>query len=386
MRSSYKLSNESVVAEFIGTDDLVIALDQIIPSHEKESLAEPSVSVRKNTASGKFELSGSGLHQPFTCEDPVNAVCGITSGLIGRYAQRVNDKLCFHAAAVIFKGKAFLIPSTYKSGKSAFCLAWLQSGEDILTDDATIVEPSSLQVQSFGLPLCIRNSLLKSASHAKRTFVDNNTILSGKHLTYIKHSNMHTDRHYPFGGWIFLSRQHDGDVSIRSVAPGSVLQQIIWQNFARNMLPSVISKYGSELATKFPILSLSYSEADDVIPMLKDALAINPDSTKIEAPAVTFKTEFSQSDHVSVLMTEAGGIVSDDRKGRVYSFNHVALQFWYLMTSNTDPEDAATILGELYPQMSIEIVLKDFNAFKTKLIDLDLLQTHMFVDDPNSAV
>lgn len=197
---------------------------------------------------------------------------------------------------------------------------------------------------------------------------------------------MHTDRHYPFGGWIFLSRQHGGDVSIRNVAPGSVLQQIIWQNFARNMLPSVISKYGSELATKFPILSLSYSEADDVIPMLKDALAINPDSTQIEAPAVTFKTEFSQSDHVSVLMTEAGGIVSDDRKGRVYSFNHVALQFWYLMTSNTDPEDAAAILGELYPQMAIEIVLNDFNAFKTKLIDLDLLQTHMIADDPNSAV
>ena len=140
----------------------------------------------KGRETSVFLVTGEGLTRSFTCHDPVDTACGVTAGLIGAYAIAVQDKLCFHAAALICKGKAYLIPATYKSGKSTFCAAWMAAGHSIVTDDAAIFDVRTKHVSSFGIPLRLRNSLLRDGPQPLREFVASNLLLQGPRLSYVR--------------------------------------------------------------------------------------------------------------------------------------------------------------------------------------------------------
>ena len=101
--------------------------------------ADTHVTVTFDRDKASYHVAGAGVAQPFTCRDSLDAACGVVAGLIGGYALETTSHLCLHGAAFVHGGRAYVIPNTYKAGKSAFSAAWVAACGDLITDDAVLI-------------------------------------------------------------------------------------------------------------------------------------------------------------------------------------------------------------------------------------------------------
>jgi hypothetical protein len=335
-------------------------------------------SVTVELVDGVYHISGEGLNAPFTCHDPVDTACGVTAGLIGAYAIRVSDRLCFHAAALIHNGKAYLIPATYKSGKSTFCAAWMAQGHQIITDDAAVFDARTHFVSSFGIPLRLRNSLLRDGPEELRSFAAQNMMIRGPRLSYVRAPDSRScipGTSYPLGGWIFLDRRLAARPSVSRMTPTDSLGQIIWQNFARQMPASDLLGVLRTIATQYPCYLLRYSEAAEAVPALAAALDEPEGHLPHSAESEDFGNIFAigGDGHIQVTETSTGLYLADDRYGRIYFLNPTAGVMYKLAAEGLEMPDVLEILCELYPEQNAESLSADYRRFLSETGSLGLL-------------
>ena len=348
-------------------------LPEISPSPEQGE----SVLVERKGDS-VFLVTGEGLTRSFTCHDPVDTACGVTAGLIGAYAIAVQDKLCFHAAALICRGKAYLIPATYRSGKSTFCAAWMAAGHAIVTDDAAIFDVRTRHVSSFGIPLRLRNSLLNDGPQPLRDFAAANLLLRGPRLSYVRSPDMAScipGTSYPLGGWIFLDRRAGAQPKLSRLKPTESLGQIIWQNFARQMPASDLLDVLRTAATQYPCFRLQYEECIDAVPLLAAALERPDDVVPPSQQSEDLGTAFALDSDGAIEVTETpGGLyLADDRYGRIYFFNPSAGVMWKLAATGLETDEAIEVLTEVYPGEAPGTLAQDYRNFLAEIASLDLL-------------
>jgi hypothetical protein len=104
---------------------------------------------------------------PFVCcENGVVAEDGLSRdevfpGLYYRLFERgmaaLNHRLIFHAAAVARNGRALLLPAPSGSGKSTLAAALTASGWTYLSDELAVVDPQTLCVEPFALPIGLKD-------------------------------------------------------------------------------------------------------------------------------------------------------------------------------------------------------------------------------------
>jgi hypothetical protein len=327
---------------------------------------------------GLYRVSGEGLSTPFTCRDPVDTACGVTAGLIGAFAIRIADRLCFHAAGLIHNGRVYLIPATYKSGKSTFCAAWMAHGHRIITDDAAIFDAATHHVSSFGIPLRIRNSLLREAPAELRRFAADHMMIQGPRLSYLRAPDAGScvpGTSYPLGGWVFLDRQPLSPPRVSRLNPTDSLGQIIWQNFARQMPASSLLEVLRSAALLYPCYMLRYSESFDAVPHLVAALdhPQTPASAAESSEALGSAFATMAEGDIHVTETPRGLYVADDRYGRIYFLNPSAGIMWKLAAGSLGVDEAAEILQELYPDQQAETLAEDYRRFLGEIGALGLM-------------
>ncbi len=360
-------------------DDRVLAahLARLLPEINPNPERGESVLVERQGDS-VFLVTGEGLTRSFTCHDPVDTACGVTAGLIGAYAIAVQDKLCFHAAALICKGKAYLIPATYKSGKSTFCAAWMAAGHSIVTDDAAIFDVRTKHVSSFGIPLRLRNSLLRDGPQPLREFVATNLLLQGPRLSYVRSPDQAScvpGTSYPLGGWVFLDRKVGALPKLSRLRPTESLGQIIWQNFARQMPASDLLDVLRTAATQFPCFRLQYEECLDAVPLLASALERPDEHVPPAQQSEDLGTAFAVENDGSIEVTETpGGLyLADDRYGRIYFFNPSAGVMWKLAAAGLEIDEAIEVLAEVYRGEAARTLAQDYRRFLAEIASLGLL-------------
>ena len=76
------------------------------------------------------------LAQPVAFADPVDAVCDLTVDINHDYVATHPGTLCLHSAAVEFRDGLFLLPATYRTGKSLLSIYLTYLGATMYTDDA----------------------------------------------------------------------------------------------------------------------------------------------------------------------------------------------------------------------------------------------------------
>lgn len=378
---SYRLADRTVSAALPSHIDLLDGLSRLLVEAPEATRQQPSVAAQWNETQNCFLLSGDGLARSFTCAETLDAVCSVSAGLIGGYARASLDRLCFHAAAILHDGRAYLIPTTYSSGKSTLCLAWMEQGGQLITDDAAIFDIAGHTVSSFGIPLRIRTSLLNDGPSRLRDFALANAILRGQRLAYIRdprHEAPPPGVSYPFGGWIFLSRQNGAATAMAPVSPEEALRRIIWQNFARSLQPSALLAIMTTLAADYPAWQLTYGESVDAVPVLRETLSAPIASRQANIAPVGDGTiqqagAHRQAPDLKITETTAGLYVADDRNGRVYFFNPSAGVMWNLALAAASEDEAVDILHELYPVQDEATLGADYRGFLEGLVELQLL-------------
>jgi len=378
---SFSLAGLPLSVRLPGEAGLERGLDLLLPPADGDAPQTLSVVVEA-LGGGRFQLSGEGLLRSFTCHDAVDAACGVTAGLIGAYALKAPGHLCFHAAAIIHDGKAYLLPTTYRTGKSTFCVAWLEAGGKLLTDDAAILDPQTHMVTSFGIPPRIRMPLLRDGPERLRRYLAPRLLLEGPRLAYVASEPGQSARlgeAFPLAGWIFLARTPGSPTAVSRLDSGESLRRIIWQNFARTMAPSDLLNFINIMASRYPCFMLEYNDAVEAVPVLQQALDAPqqpPASGHPQAEASLFDpaAAIAVPGEVQVTETAAGLYVADNRNGRIYFFNPSAGVMWRIASSGAAGEEAAAILRTLYPGEDPQRLAADYCKLRDDVMALGLLQ------------
>lgn len=82
----------------------------------------------------------------------------------------VKDYLFLHSGAIARGRKALLLPGPSGSGKSTLTLALLNYGYKYITDEVTVINPSSLEVMPFQRPIYLYEWLPPVSSTVKENF------------------------------------------------------------------------------------------------------------------------------------------------------------------------------------------------------------------------
>lgn len=378
---SFSLAGLPLSVRLPGDVGLELALSRLLPPADGVPPSAPSVVVEA-LGGGKFQLSGEGLLRSFTCHDAVDAACGVAAGLIGAYAREVPGHLCFHAAAIIHDGKAYLLPTTYRTGKSTFCVAWLEAGGKLLTDDAAIVDPQTKLVTSFGIAPRIRTPLLRDGPERLRRYLTPRLLLEGPRLAYVAPepgSQARPGEAFPLAGWVFLARAQGSATTVSRLDSGESLRRIIWQNFARSMAPSDLLNFIDVMASQYPCLMLEYEDAVEAVPALQQALDAprQPSASarsRVEASLFEPSAAMALPEEVQVTETAAGLYVADNRNGRIYFLNPSAGVMWRIASTGVGTEEAEAILRTLYPGEVPQKLAADYRKLRDDVMALALLQ------------
>lgn len=82
-------------------------------------------------------------------------------GLNGCVCSRANDYLMFHAAAVEREDVALVLPAPSGSGKSTLTAALVFSGWRLLSDELTLVTPTTGQITALARPIMLKNASIE---------------------------------------------------------------------------------------------------------------------------------------------------------------------------------------------------------------------------------
>ena len=336
--------------------------------------ADTHVTVTFDRDKASYHVAGAGVAQPFTCRDSLDAACGVVAGLIGGYALETTSHLCLHGAAFVHGGRAYVIPNTYKAGKSAFSAAWVAACGDLITDDAVLIAIDGFRVTSFGSPPRIRKTLLDNAPEALRRYITAHIVLDCPRIAYldIGARQVPPERPLPFGGWLFLDRGEIRTPTLARMPVSEALTQIIWQNLARRRLASELLGILTELAVAAPCYRLSYGEAVDAVPVLKAGLDADPARLDMATAIASVATGPDYS-HLTVSETEAGLYIANDQNGRMFYLNASAGLMWKIATSGLGREEALATLAALYPDQEAQALAKDYDETISRLADSGLV-------------
>lgn len=72
--------------------------------------------------------------------------------------QRLSRLVAFHAATIAWKGKALVVPAASGSGKSTLCLAAIDAGADVLSDEYALIDPATGRVSGWRRPIDVAGS------------------------------------------------------------------------------------------------------------------------------------------------------------------------------------------------------------------------------------
>ena len=105
---------------------------------------------------GKWAIRG-GEERNFRTEDPWAIANELRRRLVKRSLLCAEGLVALHAAAVARNGEALVLPGPHGRGKTTLTLALLDAGWAYLTDDVTVVLPSSQRVRPYPKPLGVKD-------------------------------------------------------------------------------------------------------------------------------------------------------------------------------------------------------------------------------------
>lgn len=183
--------------------------------------------------------------------------------------------LAVHAAVVVSKGQALILPGLSGAGKSTLCVSLVQQGYACYSDELAVLGEPKGVVQPLPLPMAVKRGswpllqtdwpALKTAEIWRRP--------DGRELKYLHlPSTAYPDQHTPVTHQHVIFPQYDAScqtAELRTLTPGELLQQLTQVGY---QVKSVLDQGKVERLLAFvhstPAHSIRYASLDDAHALL----------------------------------------------------------------------------------------------------------------------
>jgi hypothetical protein len=210
-------------------------------------------------------------------KDPVDAVCDLTVDLNHGLVAALPGVLCLHTAAVELADGLYLLPATYRGGKSLLSAYLCHLGARLYTDDALLIMPETNYGMATGILPRLRLPLPGDVDNSFREFVRSRSTIRNDRYCYL---NPKDSEMVPYGrskaitGVILLDRRESGPPGLEPAGVKDSVKEIIRRNFARQEPASEIVDRITGIVAAAKNYHLVYSDVESAAKLLVKRVGI----------------------------------------------------------------------------------------------------------------
>jgi len=357
--------------QLTGCDHLLDDFPVIFPQqdyHEGKCDDKPLISIVYEA--GEYHFSASWIDKSVSYSDKADVLCDLIAKLAVARSFTDLETIYLHAAAVLINGKAVVFPSIYRSGKSFLTANLVAEGHRYIGDDVIPLSLESCKGYSAGFAPRMRLPLPETTDEKTRSFIEGHIALEGKRYAYL---DLEPELQVPcteridMGAFVLLDRQQGVTAHLDELPVADVFQQLIKQNFAREIDSSRILSTLTQVVSNSQCLKLTYDRADEAVRLLTNHFMQWP----AQDNALQFGTDIQDADatipddclirnrHVQKIRIEDENFLASPDGKKIYHLNQIGSGIWELLSEPTSKEEIISILETAFPGAERTVIEKD---------------------------
>ena len=377
--------------QLTGCEDLTQYFSILFPDWDYRSGEHddnPVISVRFDR--GAYHLSTSWEEEVKRYTDKVDVLCALIADLA--LANSFNDleALHLHAASVVINGRLVVFPSQRRAGKSFLtaCLVaegYLYSGDDVLP-----LTLGHCKGRAAGFAPRLRLPLPTTTDEKSKRFIESHTAIQGKRYAYLnlgKELRVARNDLFDIGAFVLLERRDGMQAQVEELPATVIFQQLIKQNFAREVEGSLILSTLSKAISQAQCIKICYDRTDDAVSLLKEYFSCWPSQSKeVENKSYALELQNRKSELMTkdcliqnegVLKVKIDGesfLTSPDGKA-IYHLDMIGSGIWELLSEPMTKDDVISILSTAFPEIDKLTIEKDTSKILSSLRLNNLIDT-----------
>ncbi|MFT6753443.1 MAG: hypothetical protein ACJA2O_003638 [Candidatus Azotimanducaceae bacterium] len=326
----------------------------------------------------KYRLSTSWPSEAKCYVDEVDILCALIAKLLTAQSFNDSESLYLHAASVVINGRLIVFPSQYRAGKSFLTACMSAAGYLYFCDDVFPLALDKCKGRSPGIAPRLRMPIPDTTDAKSKHYIESHIALCGERYAYLDiDTKLRVARNelIDIGAFVLLDRRDGVCAQLEELPAAVILQQLIKQNFSREIEGSLILSVLSKAISQAQCIKISYDRADDAIRLLQEHFSSWPSpSEAFELTSNTVELQggkadncFVQKEGVQKISIEGESfLVSPDEKG-VYHLDLIGSGIWELLVEQTSQDTIVSILTAAFPQIKSATIEKDVTTIISNL-------------------
>ena len=348
----------------------------------------PVISIRFDR--GGYHLSMSWEEEVTRYTDKADILCALIAALA--LANSFNDleALHLHAASVVINGRLVVFPSQARAGKSFLtaCLVaegFLYSGDDVLP-----LTLGNAKGRSAGFAPRLRLPLPVTTDEKSKRFIESHIAIQGKRYAYLnlgKELRLARNDLLDIGAFVLLERREGIEAQVEVLPATVIFQQLIKQNFAREVEGSLILSTLSKAISQAQCIKICYDRTDDAVRLLKETFSSWPSQSKevennphalelqnIKSASMT-KDCLMQNEGVQKIKIDGESFLTSPDGNAIYHLDMIGSGIWELLSESMTNDDVISILSTAFPEIDKLTIEKDTSKILSSLRLNNLINT-----------
>ena len=361
--------------QLTGYEDLTDYFPMLFPERDyREGGPDdvPIISIQLDD--GEYHLSTSWLDKTASYTDKVDVLCDLIAKLAVARSFTDLETLYLHAASVVINGRAVVFPSQARAGKSFLTACLIAEGHRYVGDDVFPLALDSCKGHSAGFSPRLRLPLPDTTDEKSKRFIESHMALAGKRYAYMdlgQELNVARNDSLDIGAFVLLERQEDIVAQLEELPVATVFQQLIKQNFAREIDGARILSTLTQAVSNAQCIKLRYDRADEAVRLLTNHFASWPSQTNFLQPEPDAAEPVEHAPEIisdgclirnklvqKIRIEDENFLASPDGKA-IYHLNQIGSGIWELLAEPTSKEDIISILEAAFPGTEKSTIEKD---------------------------
>ena len=335
-----------------------------------------------------YHFSTPWMEESKSYTDKVDVLCDLISKLA--YARSFYDRgaLYLHAASVLINGRLVVFPSQFRAGKSFLTACLVAEGHLYLGDDVLPLTLDTCKGRAPGFAPRLRLPLPTTTDEKSKRFIESHTALAGKRYAYLsleQELRVAQNDLYDIGAFVLLEREEGSHAQLEELPVATVFQQLIKQNFAREVDGSRILTTLTQVVSNAQCIKIRYDRADEAVRLLTDHFASWPsqsdgfqfesDVSGVESktPKTISNDSIVQNKLAQKIRIEGENFLASPDGKAIYHLNPIGSGIWELLAEPTSKEDIVSTLATAFPETNRLTIEKDVAEILNRLQSKNLI-------------